>query len=534
VHALSGVPRRGRDTARPAGDRRGARAALAGALLAALLACGVHAQESGPRFAVRAFDIQGDLPIRPDEAQAIVGRYTGEAVNLETLQGAASALEAELAARGFPFYRVVLPPQSLDGVAVLRVLPFKLANVNVTGNQYFPKENVLASLPALKAHSSPNVAEVGRNRSAANEHPSKTVEITFKPSETPDAVDADVTVQDLPPQSFFFGLNNTGEPRTGNWRASVGYQHSNLFGRDHSLTASYTTSPGHWDDVKQYGFYYRIPFYSVSGALTLFYAYSDVNSGTVAGAFQVSGRGRFSGIRWRQHLTPIGAYSHAVEAGIDDRFFDNDVAFSGTQLGVDVRSRPISFAYSARYDRPDAIYTGNVQYVRNVGGGSGNDDAAYSGNRAGAERDWDAWRYGADANLRLSTVLFSARLRGQYAHEPLIPGEQFGLGGALSLRGLREREVSGDSGNSLTAEALVPLPWTGFSAVAFVDAGEVRSRNIPAGQRSREDALSVGVGMRWNLPRRMTLAIDAAHVLDGTTITSNGDRRVHAALVVRF
>jgi hemolysin activation/secretion protein len=404
----------------------------------------------------------------------------------------------------------------------------------VTGNQYFPKENILASLPALRANSSPNVAEVGRNRSAANEHPSKTVDITFRQSETPDSVDAEVAVQDLPPQSFFLGLNNTGDSRTGSWRASVGYQHSNLFNRDHSLTASYTTSPDHVHDVKQYGFYYRIPFYSVSGALTLFHAYSDVNSGTVAGAFQVSGRGRFSGVHWRQHLTPYGAYSHALEAGIDDRFFDNSVTFSGTQLGVDVRSRPVTVAYHARYDRPDAIYSGNIQFARNLGGGRDNNDVAYTGNRAGASPDWQAWRYAADVNLRVSTVLLGLRVRGQFADEPLIPGEQFGLGGALSLRGLHEREVTGDSGNSVTLEALVPLPWTGFSAVAFVDAGEVRSKNIAPGTPSHQDAASIGVGLRWNLPRRVSIAIDAAQVIDGTTVSSAGDRRIHAALVLRF
>ncbi|HEX2828323.1 MAG TPA: ShlB/FhaC/HecB family hemolysin secretion/activation protein [Burkholderiales bacterium] len=509
------------------------RGAVSAALLALALACPAHAQD-GPRFAVRSFDIEGELPIPRERALAIVAPYTGDAVDLDRLQEAVKALEGELAARGFPFYRVVLPPQSLDGVAVIRVLPFRLANVNVTGNQYFSRENVLASLPALKANSSPNIAEVGRNRSAANEHPSKTVEVTFRQSETPDSVDADVAVTDLPPQSFFLGLNNTGEPRTGHWRASVGYQHSNLWNRDHSLTASYTTSPDHFSDVKQYGFYYRIPFYSVSGALTLFYAFSDVNSGTVAGAFQVSGRGRFSGVHWRQHLTPFGAYSHALEAGIDDRFFDNSVDFSGQQIGVDVRSRPATLQYNARYDTANSIVAGNVQYVRNLGGGKDNNDTAYIGNRAGASPDWDALRYGGDLNLRVSTVLLSARLRGQISNEPLIPGEQFGMGGALSLRGLREREVVGDSGITGTVEALVPLPLTGFSALAFVDGGEVRSREIAAGTPSHQAAFSAGVGIRWNLPRRMSLGIDAAHVLDGTTTTSSGDRRVHASVVIRF
>ena len=39
------------------------------------------------------------------------------------------------------------------------------------------------------------------------------------------------------------------------------------------------------------------------------YADGALGSGTVAGAFQVSGRGEFMGLHWRQHLTPLGAYS---------------------------------------------------------------------------------------------------------------------------------------------------------------------------------------------------------------------------------
>ena len=175
-----------------------------------------------------------------------------------------------------------------------------------------------------------------------------------------------------------------------------------------------------------------------------------------------------------------------------------------------------------------------MQFVKNLGGGKDNNDTAYTGNRAGASPDWHAWRYGGDMTLRISTVLLSARVRGQVADEPLIPGEQFGMGGALSLRGLREREATGDSGITGTLEALVPLPWTGFSALAFVDGGEVRSRNIPAGTPSHQAAFSAGVGVRWNIPRRMSIGIDAAHVIDGTTATSSGDRRVHASLVFRF
>jgi len=156
----------------------------------------------GPRFAVRSFEIEGELPIPRERALAILAPYTGEAVRIEDLQSAATALEAELVSRGFSFHRVVLPPQSLEGIARLRVLPFRLANIAVSGNTHFSTGNVLASLPALTKGESPNISELGRNRAAANEHPSKEIDITFRPSEVPDSVDADVKVRDEPPLGF--------------------------------------------------------------------------------------------------------------------------------------------------------------------------------------------------------------------------------------------------------------------------------------------------------------------------------------------
>ena len=165
-----------------------------------------------------------------------------------------------------------------------------------------------------------------------------------------------------------------------------------------------------------------MPFYSVGGALTLFYAHSDVNSGVIANAFEVSGRGTFAGIHWRQHLVPIGAYSHAVEVGIDDRLFENDVVFAGAQLGVDVRTRPVLLGYNARLERVTWSIAGGIQYVHNLAAGGDSGAAAYEANRAGASRDWDAVRASLDGQWRVQPITFVARVRAQYSDDNLIAG----------------------------------------------------------------------------------------------------------------
>lgn len=510
------------------------RAMLAGLCLLAACAASAQSTTDEPTTAVRTFIIEGDLPIPQERAQQVLAPFIGDAVGLTQLRLATKALETELSARGYSFYRVLLPPQALESTVTIRVVPFRLGTISVSGNQYFSTANVLASLPALKQGTSPNVALVARDRAAANEHPSKQVDVNFTQGEAPDTVDAQVKVQDEPPLRFFAGLNNVGDRRTGSYRASVGLQHSNLWNRDHSVTASYTTSPDHVSDVTQLGVFYRVPFYSVGGALTLFYTYSDVSSGTIANAFEVSGRGKFAGVRWRQHLVPVGAYAHALEIGIDDRLFENDVSFAGTPIGVDVRSRPLTLAYQGRIERAASSIGGRVELVHNLSGGSENTGAAYAANRAGASRHFQALRYSLDGQTRVEPIIFSARLRGQQSGEPLIPGEQFGLGGAFSVRGLREREVLGDSGSTLTVEGLLPLPWPGVFGVLFADAGEVRLKNTVPGQPSREEAASIGIGLRWISARKFSLSLDAAYVVDGTTVTDSGDSRLHLSFIYFF
>jgi hemolysin activation/secretion protein len=130
----------------------------------------------------------------------------------------------------------------------------------------------------------------------ANEHTAKDVELKIIAGAGPQEVDLVLEVDDRRPWTLFAGLDNTGTEETGELRATVGAQHSNLFERDHSLTATYTTAPEHLSAVKQYGVFYRVPFYRASGVLSAFAVRSDVDSGTVAGSFDVTGRGDFYGL----------------------------------------------------------------------------------------------------------------------------------------------------------------------------------------------------------------------------------------------
>jgi hemolysin activation/secretion protein len=494
-----------------------------------------YAQDSGPRFAVTGYAVTGENPFSAADTQALLEPFTGEAVTLDRLQSAAAALETALKERGFNFLRVVIPPQDAQGVITLRVLAFKLNAVNVSGNQHFDTANIRASLPALQSGVTPNLREIARAQALANDHPSKQVSVTIQQGKVPDTVDAALKVEDSKPLQFFASLDNSGTKQSGHTRLGVGVSHSNLFNRDHSVTATYTTSPdGHVSDLQQYGLYYRAPFYSLGGALSAYYTKSDTNTGVVANFFNVSGSGEFMGVRWTHRLLPLGSYSHAAEIGLEDRFFGNGTTFNNVPIGTDVRSRPLLLRYTGRLDGAAYALAGNLEFASNLSGGSGNNDRAYTANRAGADSGWQAWRYALQGSRALGTWTLNAKLRGQASGDALIPGEQFGLGGANGVRGLEEREGTGDQGLLGSVELMSPQIAQGLRVLVFSDAGQVRSHQAGAGINAREGASSAGAGLRYQWRRNLSVVLDWAQVLNGAGTTNKHDNRVHASLSLRF
>ena len=510
------------------------------ALIVLLLAApSVLAQDAGDSdvvyFTVDRLIVTGDNPLSTAETDALLAPYLGEQAGLLGLQNASAALEQAIRARGYSFHRVVIPPQRGRREFELRVLQFVVGDINIEGNTHFGPDNVLAMVPSLASGVTPDSRRVSRDLQRANRHPSKRLALTMRRSETPDAVDALVTVRDESPHTLFLSLNNRGSRDSGKERLTAGYQYSNLFGLDQVLTASYTTSPGNWSDVAQYGLTWKIPFNTIATDLTLIGSYSDVDSGIVADFFDVTGQGTVAGAVVEHTLLNQGRYSHRIGVSVFDKQFDNDVNFLGQQIGADVRSRPVSLRYDGEWLRDTANFGFHLAWLRNLTSGSNNSAEAYTAARAGAKPNWDAWQAGAFMDLRVGEGwLLRARLSGQYAGEPLIAGEQFGLGGADSVRGFLPRAAAADDGVAGTLELWIPPPSATLQVLGFVDVARGWRDQVLVGEDDEPTLASVGLGMRWQPAGWLRVNLDWGYVLDGVGRVESGDHRVHFNLTSVF
>lgn len=497
-------------------------------------------------FSVQQFAVDGDNPLDPVATTSALEPFLGEHTGMAGLLAARDALQRELRAGGYTFHRVVLPPQTLEGGTVrLEVLTFALGEVTVAGNEFFSEASIRASLPSLAAGGRPQLGGLSRDLVVANVHPAKSLKVNFRANEDdPDKLDARVQVSDSKPWSLFAGLNNIGNKRTGHTRMTVGGQYSNVTGHDDILTGSFTTSPDNADDVQQYGGFYQFPLYRLHGWITAFYIKSDVDVGNVQNIFDISGSGNFTGISYKRELLNIGRYKHSLTLGLQDRSFDTAISNTLTGLRINafstqVRSRPFSARYDVGYNWAATSLDAYVDFNYNLRFGGHNRADDYRAVRANADPSWKLWRFGLLATRRLPYELRGlVKLTAQYADQPLIPGEQLGVGGERSVRGFQERTISGDRGAVLNFELHSPpiRQLYGVRLLAFYDVGHKIIDSPLVGQRGNDTIASAGIGARWHYRNQVFAALDIGQPLAKAQgeASDSGTSKIHFNLEYRY
>lgn len=492
-------------------------------------------------FTVNAFSIEGDNPLG-EKAQEVVAKFIGEHNGMDGLYEAKQALENKLADEGYTFYRVTLPPQTLEnGIVKFNVSSFKVTQAIVEGNTFFSDNNIRASLPTLLPGNAPELDDLSNQLALANMNAAKSTTLSFKMGEQPQTLTAVLNVKDINPQSYFVLLNNAGTQETALSRLSVGYQNNNLFNKDHSMTVTYTTSPEELSDINQFGLSYQLPLYEHGASLSFLVSASSVESGSVANNIEVKGSGNVIAMTYIRPLKRGKNYRHNVNFGLNYKLYKNDITQSGIPIGSDVNSSPVKLAYDGTLTYPTNGFGFHIDFEANIAGGTNNEDADYDAVREGATADWSTLHYAMNYSRRFSNRgLFIARFKGQQSSDALISGEQFGVGGANSVRAYEERSVLGDTGNEFSLEYLSqPFTSLQFKLLAFTDYAKVQLNNVQPGSEDTSDISSVGLGLRWSHERNMAFKLDAGYALDdallGTTSEiKNGDIKAHASFLYRF
>lgn len=509
-----------------------------------------HAQQpapqadSGPTFEIKRYELSGNTLLSTERIQAIIAPYTGPQRTLADVQRAQAAVEEAYRSLGYGSVQVSLPEQNVtSGVIQFRVLQPKVGKVVIADNKNFNTANVRASLPTIQEGQVPNSRDIARNLQITGEHPIKKTTVLLRSSTNPEVVDVNIKVDDDRPWRVVATLDNTGNSDTGYLRSGIGFQHTNLFNRDHTVSMQYITSPTSPSRVNIFGLGYHAPLYSMNSSIDLFAGHSNVNSGVVQGLFNVAGSGTIFGAKWNYYLPKFGSIDQKLSLGIDYRAFKNEVTVAGVGLVPDITIRPVSLGYNGIYRDSSSELNFNLNVSANIPGGNDGGSFDFARSRANATENYVIYRAGLAYQTGFAQD-WQARvaMTGQYTRDALVSGEQFGLGGPDNLRGFLVREVNNDRGIASQFELYTPelaskigLPG-GFRmrVVGFYDYGQVwRNRALP-GEVTSRTASDVGLGLRLNYGKNMSLRLDVANILKGTGTRQSGENRISAGMALVF
>lgn len=499
---------------------------------------------------VTGFELRGNTLLPSEVLLGTLEAFKGRGT-LARLQAAARAVQRRYAAEGYGGVVAFLPPQSGSGGLIrIEVVEGRLASIRVKGAAAFDEAGILASLPSLQAGTTPNLREIDLQMQVANENPARQTRVLLRPGARQGETDAEVTVVEGPMQRVTLGLDNTGSGRTGDYRASLGWRHASVSGRDDVLSVQYQTSPTHPRQVTILSAGYRLPLYRHLTVLDLFTAYSNVDGGstaTSAGDLSFNGSGRIAGMRATRLLPRWGEADQRLSIGLDQREYRNHCEIAGLPAGAcgpageSVTVQPLTLDYSIQKGAREVDSAGlTLSLARNLRlGGRYGDAEHFAAARPGATPGYTLWRLAFSGSMAVAdTWQLVTRLTAQHSAQALVPGEQFGIAGASTVRGYNEREVVGDSGAVATLEVVGPpllgdvlKPSGVLRLFGFADAGQVRNRLDTAclGTWARCSLASWGLGgrLQWS-PWQAHLYV--AEALRDAAQTRSHDLRVHFSL----
>ncbi|MDP1734896.1 MAG: ShlB/FhaC/HecB family hemolysin secretion/activation protein [Sulfuritalea sp.] len=545
-----------------------------------------HAYAQDSSFDIVRFQIEGNSILPAQRTQELVAPFVGRRKNYGDVQKALEALEGDYRRLGFGTVQVYVPEQELtSGVVKLQVSEGVVGKVTITGNKYFNNENVRASLPNLKEGAAPNMRQLSENVQLTNENPAKQVEVTLGVSEEEGKVDVKVEVKEENPERVTVTLDNTGTKASGKHRLGISYQNANLGNSDQVLTLAYTTAldppggmkilgnriiPGHDGNgvkVDIFSVGYRLPLYSLGDSIDFIYANSSTDtpasSPTLGGGLGINGKGEVFGLRYNHIFPRAGEFTSKLVLGFDYKYLNSRCTVAGvpTVFGgagcTPHTFRPVTATYSGQWQKPGEVIDFNVGIVHHLfpmgsrftfapaAPAAGGTDRYSAASGYQTKDQFAALRFGGSyAAAVAGEWLLRVAASGQHANNALPAGERLGLAGSNAVRGFLERAVASDRGYFANFEVYSPdiAPKLGLEGnlkwLVFYDTAEGYNLNPSVNQHV--NIASLGVGVRYNIKKDVSVRFDVARVMDGQwpngapNIALDGNIRGHFGLAFGF
>ena len=497
-----------------------------------------------------------DLPELDSEGlRGVVDLFVGLPVSRESLERLRTTVRLVLAQEGKPFSIVYTPPQDItDGRVQLVVRESRVGALEIEGREYFSERSYRGRLSVVPGgRLDPNSIQVGLDR--INSNPFRSAALQVEKGDAPATTDVVLQVRERRPWRVFTGYNNTGTAVTTEDRIFAGLTLGNVWGMAHQLTLQ-ATSDLDIEHSKSVSGNYRMDL-PHNHELFFFGAYSEIRS-VPNGGFDQEGTSWQLGFNYTIPFVRVGDYTHRLILGFDYKSSDNNLELSLPPFIIPV-SDTLSHIAQARAEYRGKLEDDWGSTVFGLGltyspGGlnSDNDDDAFEASRFQADSEYAYLSLDGSRTVELGMLAealggWTWQLRSslQLSNANLLSSEQFSAGGIGSVRGYEQGEVVGDNAFFVSQEWQLPVIPTKVLLPGYNETGLLRpfafqdyARTWSTDRLPDEDAFnlhSIGVGLRYQVARNLSLKIAHGWQLRGSGSSDTGDSyRTHVSLQLSY
>lgn len=468
----------------------------------------------------------------------------GSPIDTDLLRAVVQVITAYITQNDFPIAEIVVPDQNIrTGVLRLVVLRGKLRHIRTEGNHWF-SQSLLQDRLGVAQGDLIRLSQLDQAVAWANNtNPFRQLKLHFDPVPNTGEYDLTVRVEEHVPLRFTAGYDNTGNDILGVDRYTAAVTYGNVWGREHQMTYQFTTS-NHPETFKAHTVSYQVPLrwrHIFQASAT----YVTASPTFLEGLFTQRGE---TIVVDTKYVVPFkfSKWQGEIAASAGFRETNNNLEFSGEPV-LGAVTDTIVGAVSAAALREDSRGKWIAALTLTGSPGTFNSrskDRPYQENRIGANPLFGhAHLLLQRATVLTPTVVSSLRAIGQLASTNLLPSEQFSVGGMTTVRGYKERILSGDHGYIFSHELQKRfpsvslgkhLPKLDLAGVAFWDYGRTIVKKRLRFEPKSQYLSSAGIGLRLGVANNFSASVDYAKQLEEVEIPGEPHHRVHVKVTLSY
>ncbi|MEM9770920.1 MAG: ShlB/FhaC/HecB family hemolysin secretion/activation protein [Cyanobacteria bacterium P01_D01_bin.73] len=471
---------------------------------------------SGEAVFIRGYRFEGNTVFSDEELSELLKDYQNRELRFEEVLEARTKITEHYIKAGYTTSGAYVPLQTItDGVVLLQILEGRLEALEIVGLERLQDGYVRSRLrQAVQAPLNTNrVLEALQllQLDPLIEKISAELSAGLRPGENLLRVD----LTEANPLDLELSTDNGRSPSVGSTRLQVTGTHGNLLGWGDRLEVGYTYTQGSdaWDVS------YEVPINGMDGTIALRAA---LNSSEVIeepfNALDIQAESRQFNLTYRQPV--FRKPDRELALGISLSHLRSETQLLGEDFPLspgandDGETRLTTVGLFQEWTKRDTeqVFALRSQFTWGL------DALDATVRRESPDAQFFSWQGQAQWVRQLGRdSLFLLRGDIQLADRPLVPLEQFSVGGPFSVRGYRQDQLLTDSGFLVSAELRLPI-WRVSEAdlegggvlqvIPFFDVGKGWNLGDDRPDPNPDVLLGAGLGLRWQQGNFLTIRLD--------------------------